>query len=53
MKTPIKHLEESLVYLQRLIKAGDIRESGIYNLDKAIEAIQRAHDALLIEELEK
>jgi hypothetical protein len=53
MNPQIKNLEEALVYLHRLMEAGDIREPGIYNLDRAIVAIQRAFDALLIEELEK
>jgi hypothetical protein len=53
MKTPIKNLEEALAYLHYLGTKGDIRESGICNLDKAIAAILKAYDALLVEELEK
>jgi hypothetical protein len=53
MKTPIKQLEEALVYLSRLAKGGCLTDYGMFNLEKAIALISKVEDALLIEELEK
>jgi hypothetical protein len=53
MKTQIKHLEEAIVYLGRILKAGNITGNDLYHLDKALSATYKALDALLIEELEK
>jgi hypothetical protein len=53
MKTPIKNLEEAIVYLGKILKVQDIGESAMSNLNKAVAAIEKAHDILLIEELAK
>ena len=53
MNPQIKNLEEAIVYLIRILKAGNIAGNDLYHLEKALSATCNALDALLIEELEK
>ena len=53
MNPQIRHLEEAIVYLNKILKAGNIAGDDSIHLFKAMSLTYKALDALLTEELEK